>query len=260
MPTTRRTVLGAGTGLMTMGAGLSAGKVDGTQAHPFELPQPSVAITGGGRFPVRRIYCIGRNYADHAKEMGSDPKTEPPFFFQKPSDAVQDVAAGTIADHAYPPLTQNYHHELELVVFLKSGGRDIPTATALDHVYGYAVGLDMTRRDLQQHMKDQRKPWEIGKSFDDSAPVGPIAPAAATGSLTKGAIVLTVNGAVRQSSDLSAMIWNVAEQIAELSKGSALTAGDMIFSGTPAGVGPVVRGDRLVGHIDGLPDLKIRIV
>jgi fumarylpyruvate hydrolase len=227
---------------------------------PFELPQPTVAITGGGRFPVRRIYCIGRNYADHAKEMGSDPKTEPPFFFQKPSDAVQTVAPGIVADHPYPPLTQNYHHELELVVVLKSGGRDIPVARALDHVYGYAVGLDMTRRDAQQHMKDQRKPWEIGKSFDHSAPVGPIAPVGKVGHLTKGAIVLSVNGTVRQASDLSQMIWSVAEQIAELSKGSALAAGDVIFSGTPAVVGAVIKGDTLVGRIEGLPELMVRIV
>ena len=227
---------------------------------PFELPRPSVAITGGGRFPVRRIYCIGRNYADHAKEMGSDPKTEPPFFFQKPSDAVQNVAAGGMADHSYPPLTKNYHHELELVVFLKSGGRDIPVSSALDHVHGYAIGLDMTRRDAQQAMKDQRKPWEIGKSFDFSAPVGPIATVESAGQMTTGAIVLSVNGKVRQESDLGQMIWSVAEQIAELSKGSELKAGDIIFSGTPAGVGPVVKGDELVGRIAGLPDLKIRIV
>lgn len=226
----------------------------------FEVPQPTVAVQGGGRFPVRRIYCIGRNYADHAKEMGSDPKTEPPFFFQKPSDAVQNVAEGTVAEHPYPPLTENYHPELELVVFLKSGGRDIPTARALDHVFGYAVGLDMTRRDAQQRMKDGRKPWEIGKGFDHSAPVGPIVPVTDTGAIAKGALVLTVNGSVRQSADLSDMIWSVAEQIAELSRGSELRAGDVIFSGTPAGVAAVVRGDDLVGHIDGLPELRLKIV
>jgi 2-keto-4-pentenoate hydratase/2-oxohepta-3-ene-1,7-dioic acid hydratase in catechol pathway len=209
---------------------------------------------------VRRIYCIGRNYPDHAKEMGSDPKTEPPFFFQKPSDAVQNVAAGSVGDHPYPPLTDNYHHELELVAFLKGGGRDIPASQALDLVYGYAAGLDMTRRDLQQTMKDQRKPWEIGKSFDHSAPVGPIVPVSEVGHLAKGAIALAVNGAVRQEDDLSAMIWSVAEQIAELSKGSELKGGDVIFSGTPAGVGPVVRGDKLTGRIAGLPALRIRIV
>ena len=260
MESTRRTVLMGGAGLIVGNAAMSHSAEAAAGEAAFPLPQPTVAVTGGGLFPVRRIYCIGRNYADHAKEMGSDPKVEPPFFFQKPADAVQNIPANAEAEHSYPPLTQNYHHELELVAFLKSGGRAIPVATALEHVYGYAVGLDMTRRDLQQHMKDQRKPWEIGKSFDASAPVGPIASVASVGHLTRGAIVLSVNGATRQSSDLSAMIWSVAEQIAELSKGSELKAGDMIFSGTPAGVGPVVRGDRLVGHIDGLPDLKIRIV
>jgi 2-keto-4-pentenoate hydratase/2-oxohepta-3-ene-1,7-dioic acid hydratase in catechol pathway len=226
----------------------------------FALPQPAVAIVGGGSFPVRRIYCIGRNYADHAKEMGSDPRTEPPFFFQKPADAVRNVPAGQVADHAYPTLTRDYHHEIELVVFLESGGRDIAADDALGHVFGYAVGLDMTRRDLQQTMKDQRKPWEIGKSFDASAPVGPIVPAALIGHPSRGAITLAVNGALRQSGDLSQMIWSVAEQIAELSKGSALHAGDVILSGTPAGVGPVVRGDELVGSIEGLPELRIKIV
>jgi 2-keto-4-pentenoate hydratase/2-oxohepta-3-ene-1,7-dioic acid hydratase in catechol pathway len=226
----------------------------------FDLPQPFIAIAGGGVFPVRRIYCIGRNYADHAKEMGSDPKTEPPFFFQKPSDAVQNVAAGAVGDHPYPPLTRNYHHEIELVVALGSGGRDIPVETALDHVFGYAIGFDMTRRDVQQAMKDGRKPWEIGKSFDGSAPIGPISSVAAVGHRLRGSISLAVNGTIRQSADLSAMIWSVAEQIAELSKGSALKAGDIIFSGTPAGVGPVVVGDQLMGRIDGLPDLTIRIV
>ena len=238
----------------------ASGAEASADAAIFALPQPTVAIVGGGRFPVRRIYCIGRNYADHAKEMGSDPRTEPPFFFQKPSDAIQTIAAGATAEHAYPPLTRNYHFELELVVFLKSGGRDIPAAGALDHVFGYAVGLDMTRRDLQQHMKDQRKPWEIGKSFDASAPVGPVVPVSAAGDMTRGSIALTVNGTTRQSGDLSQMIWSVAEQIAELSRGSALKAGDVIFSGTPAGVGAVTRGDELVGRIAGLPNLAIRII
>ncbi len=226
----------------------------------FDLPRPAIPVLGGGLFPVRRIYCIGRNYADHAKEMGSDPKTEPPFFFQKPADAVQVVPAGTVAAHAYPPLTGNYHHEIELVVLLKSGGRDIAADGALDHVFGYAVGLDMTRRDRQQAMKDARKPWEIGKSFDASAPLGPASPVALVGHLATGAISLAVNGTVRQRADLAEMIWSVAEQIAELSRGSALAAGDVIFSGTPAGVGPVVRGNELLGRIEGLPELRIRIV
>ncbi len=253
---TRRQMMAGGGAMAAAGLGGGAAAAD----TPFALPQPSVPISGGGRFPVRRIYCIGRNYAEHAKEMGSDPKTEPPFFFQKPSDAVQPVAEGSTGEHAYPPLTQNYHHELELVVFLKSGGRDIAAADALEHVYGYAVGLDMTRRDLQQKMKDGRKPWEIGKSFDHAAPVGPLMPVAAVGHLAKGTIELRVNGAVRQTDDLSAMIWSVPEQIAELSKGSELKAGDVIFTGTPAGVGPVVRGDVLEGRIAGLPDLRVKIV
>ena len=231
-----------------------------TDALLFDLPRPVVPVLGGSLFPVRRIYCIGRNYADHAKEMGSDPRTEPPFFFQKPADALQVVPPAEVAEHAYPPLTENYHHEIELVVLLKSGGRDIAAGNALDHVFGYAMGLDMTRRDRQQAMKDGRKPWEIGKSFDASAPIGPAVPAASLGHPSSGAIALSVNGAVRQRADLSDMIWSVAEQIAELSRGSALAAGDVIFSGTPAGVSAVVRGDELVGRIDGLPDLAIRIV
>ena len=246
-------------GAMVAG-GLGAGAAAADERPPFDLPQPSVPIAGGGRFPVRRIYCIGRNYPEHAREMGTDPKSEPPFFFQKPSDAVAPVAAGTIGEHPYPPLTQNYHHEIELVVFLKSGGRDIAAAHALDHVYGYAVGLDMTRRDQQQTMKDARRPWEIGKSFDASAPLGPLVPAARIGHPAGGRIELSVNGTVRQSDDLASMIWSVSEQIAELSKGSELNAGDMIFSGTPAGVGPVVVGDEVVGRISPLPDLRIRIV
>lgn len=265
MTTTRRNVLG-GAGLVIAGVGLNgssaAAQTKATEAKPlFTVPQTTLPIDGQAeRFPVRRIYCIGRNYADHAKEMGSDPRSEPPFFFQKPTDGVQVVPVEAGADHPYPPLTKNYHHELELVACLKSGGRNIPVAQALDHVYGYAVGLDMTRRDLQQTMKDQRKPWEIGKSFDRSAPIGPIFPVAAVGHLLKGAIALSVNGVERQRDDLSKMIWSVAEQISKLSESDELAAGDIIFSGTPAGVGPVVAGDALLGHIEGLPELKLRIV
>ena len=226
----------------------------------FDLPQPSVPIVGGGRFPVRRIYCIGRNYAEHAREMGSDPKSEPPFFFQKPSDAVQFVPADTLGDHVYPPLTESYHHELELGVFLRGGGRDIAVADALRYVFGAAVGLDMTRRDAQQRMKDGRRPWEIGKGFDHSAPVGPVVPLSDAVSIEKGTIRLSVNGVVKQEGDLADMIWSVAEQIAELSRGSELKAGDVIMTGTPAGVGPVKRGDELVGSVAGLPDLRLRIV
>ena len=249
-------------GMMEAGKAVFRDEASSTQGDAllFDLPQPSVPIAGGGRFPVRRIYCIGRNYAEHAKEMGGDPKSEPPFFFQKPSDAVQFVPAGMVGEHAYPPLTESYHHELELVVFLRGGGRDIAVADAARHVYGVAVGLDMTRRDAQQRMKDGRRPWEIGKGFDHSAPVGPVVPLAEAGSLTSGAIRLSVNGVVKQQGDLADMIWSVAEQIAELSRGSELKAGDVIMTGTPAGVGAVKRGDELVGSIAGLPDLKLRIV
>ena len=227
----------------------------------FAVPQPVLPIAGSSEvFPVRRIYCIGRNYAAHAREMGSDPTREPPFFFQKPSDAVQVVMPGTTADHPYPPLTKNYHYELELVAALHRGGRNVPVERALDLVYGYAVGLDMTRRDLQRAMGDEKKPWEIGKSFDRSAPIGPIHKVAQTGHFTKGAIWLKVNGQVKQSADLNQMIWSVAEQIAKLSEAFELMPGDIIYSGTPENVGPVVRGDVIDCHIDALPNLGIRIV
>ena len=228
---------------------------------PFAVDPVTLPIAGSGEvFPVRRIYCIGRNYAAHSREMGSDPTREPPFFFQKPTDAVQPVGIGQIADHPYPSLTRNYHYELELVAALHSGGKQIAPSEALQHVFGYAVGLDMTRRDLQRGMGDQKKPWEIGKSFDRSAPIGPIHPVALTQHLTHGRIVLTVNGQTKQDADLRDMIWNVAEQISELSQAFELKAGDLIYSGTPENVGPVVRGDLLVGRIDGLPDLSVRIV
>src|SRR6187431_1152787 len=175
---------------------------------PFAVPVTSIPVVGSDEvFPVRRIYCIGRNYAAHAREMGSDPNREPPFFFQKPSDAIQFVAPGTTADHPYPPLTKNYHYEIELVAALKSGGRNVSTTDALALVYGYAIGLDMTRRDLQRAMGDEKKPWEIGKSFDRSAPIGPIHPVAMTGHFTAGAISLKVNGAVKQNANLNQMIW-----------------------------------------------------
>jgi 2-keto-4-pentenoate hydratase/2-oxohepta-3-ene-1,7-dioic acid hydratase in catechol pathway len=234
------------------------------QARPktiFELPAITIPIAGQTEvFPVRRIYCIGRNYAAHAREMGSDPTREPPFFFQKPSDAVQVVPVGTVADHVYPPLTKNYHHEVEMVVFLKSGGKDIPADRALDHVFGYAVGLDMTRRDLQKEMGGQQKPWEIGKAFDHSAPMGPLHPVAEVGHFTKGAITLKVNGVVKQSADLSQMTWSVAEQIVKLSQAFELMPGDLIYSGTPENVGPVVPGDLMQGFIAGLPTLDVRVI
>ena len=228
---------------------------------PFAVPATYLPIVGSEQmFPVRRIYCIGRNYAAHAREMGSDPTREPPFFFQKPTDAIQNVAPGTVADHPYPTLTKNYHYEVELVAALSKGGRSIPIASALDHVYAYALGLDMTRRDLQRAMGDEKKPGEIGKSFDQSAPIGPLHLVAQTGHFTKGAIWLKVNGQTKQNANLNQMIWNVAEQISKLSEAFELQPGDVIYSGTPENVGPVVRGDVIESHIDGLPNLSVKIV
>ena len=228
---------------------------------PFTVPGTTIPIAGTDMaFPVRRIYCVGRNYAAHAREMGSDPTREPPFFFQKPTDAIQYVTPGTAADHPYPPLTRNYHYEVELVAALSKGGRNIPATQALDCVYAYALGLDMTRRDLQRAMGDEKKPWEIGKSFDRSAPIGPLHRVAQTGHFTQGNIWLKVNGQIKQNANLSQMIWNVAEQIAKLSEAFELFPGDIIYAGTPENVGPVVRGDVIDCHIDGLPDLSVRIV
>ena len=257
----RRTALAGGAaGLALAGTRAEAQNPGKSMAPLFPLPQTMIPIAGEERgFPVRRIYCIGRNYAAHSREMGSDPTREPPFFFQKPTDAIHFVAIGSVGEHPYPSLTKNYHHEVELVATLKSGGRNIPADQALDHVYGYAVGLDMTRRDLQREMGDQKKPWEIGKSFDHSAPIGPIHPVAKVGHLQKGAISLAVNDKVRQNADLSQMIWSVAEQIAQLSTAFELAAGDIIYSGTPENVGPVVKGDVLLCKIDGLPDMSIKI-
>jgi 2-keto-4-pentenoate hydratase/2-oxohepta-3-ene-1,7-dioic acid hydratase in catechol pathway len=228
---------------------------------PFEVPATYIPIVDSDeKFPVRRIYCIGRNYAAHAREMGSDPTREPPFFFQKPTDAIQHVPAGTVADHPYPPLTKNYHYEAELVAVLGKGGRNIPVDKALDLVYGYTLGLDMTRRDLQRAMGNEKKPWEIGKSFDHAAPIGAIHKVAQTGHFKEGAIWLKVNGQTKQSADLKDMIWSVAEQIAQLSEAFELMPGDIIYSGTPENVGPVVRGDVIEMHIDGLPNLSVKIV
>jgi 2-keto-4-pentenoate hydratase/2-oxohepta-3-ene-1,7-dioic acid hydratase in catechol pathway len=242
-------------------AGAAAVAAPAQAATLFSVPQVTIPVVGMAEaFPVRRIYCIGRNYAAHAREMGSDPTREPPFFFQKPADAIQYVAPGTVADHPYPSLTKNYHYEVELVAALKSGGRNISREAALEHVFGYAVGLDMTRRDLQRFMGDQKKPWEIGKSFDSSAPIGPLHPVARVGHFTKGAISLAVNGVVKQDATLEHMIWSVAEQIAQLSEAFELKAGDIIYSGTPENVGPVVVGDVLVGKIEGLPELRVKVV
>jgi 2-keto-4-pentenoate hydratase/2-oxohepta-3-ene-1,7-dioic acid hydratase in catechol pathway len=243
-------------GCTSMGAGKAA-----SGRTPFTVAGATIPIVGSEEvFPVRRIYCIGRNYAAHAREMGSDPNREPPFFFQKPTDAIQHVPAGTVGDHPYPTLTKNYHYEAELVAALGKGGRNIPVDKALDLVYGYTLGLDMTRRDLQRAMGDEKKPWEIGKSFDRSAPIGAIHRVAQTGHFTKGAIWLKVNGQTKQNANLNQMIWSVAEQISKLSEANELFPGDIIYSGTPENVGPVVRGDVIEMHIDGLPNLSVRIV
>jgi fumarylpyruvate hydrolase len=256
----RRSVLAGGAmaaGAVALGAQTQAQ----TLKTPFAVPPTLIPIAGSDQmFPVRRIYCIGRNYAAHAREMGSDPMREPPFFFQKPTDAIQQVAAGGIADHPYPSLTKNYHYEVELVVALKGGGKNIAADKALDLVFGYAVGLDMTRRDLQRAMGEQKKPWEIGKSFDRSAPIGPIHPVAKVGHIGSGRISLAVNGQVKQDATLAHMIWGVAEQIAKLSEANELMPGDIIYSGTPENVGPVVVGDTILCKIEGLPDLSVKIV
>ena len=219
---------------------------------------PTVAVVGGGVFPVRRIYCVGRNYVEHAQEMGFSGR-EPPFFFMKPADAAVPVAEGETGVIDYPSLTQNLHHEIELVVAIGKGGRNIAAADAFKHIYGYAVGLDMTRRDLQGEAKKQGRPWCIGKGFDQSAPIAPIHPASATGELSRGAITLAVNGTQRQSGDLSQLIWNVAETIEQLSAAWALAPGDLIFTGTPAGVAAVVAGDVIEGAIAGLGTLRVAV-
>ena len=224
-------------------------------------PQPAVPVAGSAdSFPVRRIYCVARNYAAHAREMGSDPERDPPFFFCKPADALVPVAPGSTADVAYLPETANYHHEVELVVAIGKRGRNIAVASANEHVWGYAVGLDMTRRDLQFALRDKGRPWELGKAFDQSAPIAPLVPAGRSGHPTRGRVWLTVNGKIRQDGDLSDMIWSVPETIAHLSKYFELAPGDLVFTGTPEGVGPVVRGDTLTGGVEGLGELSIRIV
>ena len=219
---------------------------------------PAVPVVGGGVFPVRRIYCVGRNYVEHAREMGFSGR-EPPFFFMKPGDAVVPVAEGETGAIDYPSLTKNLHHEIELVVAIGKGGRNIAAADAFKHIYGYAVGLDMTRRDLQGEMKKQGRPWCIGKGFDQSAPIGPIHPAANTGELSRGAITLSVNGTLRQSGDLSQLIWSVGETIEHLSAAWTLAPGDLVFTGTPAGVAAVVAGDVMEGAIAGLGTLRVAV-
>lgn len=223
-------------------------------------PIPTVPVVGiTDIFPVRRIYCVGRNYAAHAREMGSDPDREPPFFFCKPADAVVPVAQNVATDVAYPPETANYHHEVELVVAIGKGGRNISSSNANDHVWGYAAGFDMTRRDLQFALRDKGRPWELGKAFDQSAPITPILPAKLSGHPSSGRIWLMVNGQLKQEGDLSDLIWSVPETIAHLSKYFELKPGDLIFTGTPEGVGPVVKGDLLTGGVDGVGELSIHI-
>ncbi|HSV61423.1 MAG TPA: fumarylacetoacetate hydrolase family protein [Variovorax sp.] len=212
-------------------------------------------------FPVRRVYCVGRNYAAHAREMGFDPDREPPFFFCKPNDdaSIVPVPAGETVAIPYPSLSSNYHFEAELVVMIGQGGRDIPVEKAAEHIYGYAVGLDMTRRDLQIKMREQGRPWEIGKAFDHSAPIGPVHRRADVGEVQGGAISLQVDGKTRQSSDLKNLIWSVNEVIANLSTLFALQPGDLIFTGTPEGVGAVQRGETMAVHIDGLTPISVRV-
>jgi len=226
----------------------------------YVIPAPPVvtlAVDGDERrFPVRRVFCVGRNYAEHAREMGHDPDREPPFFFTKPADAL--VSDG--ATIPYPLATRDLHHEVELVVALGKGGTDISAAQALDCIFGYAVGIDLTRRDLQAEAKKLARPWDVGKAFDHSAPCSAIVPAARIGHPERGRIRLAVNGVTGQDGDLAQMIWSTPEVIAHLSRLFTLAPGDLIFTGTPAGVGPVERGDVLNGQIEGVGDLQVRVI
>ena len=223
-------------------------------------PTPSVPVVGTeAQFPVHRIYCVGRNYEEHAKEMGFTGR-EPPFFFMKPADAIVVAPPGATTPLPYPSLTTNLHHEIELVVAIGKGGKNIAAVDALSHIYGYAVGLDMTRRDLQNDMKKQGRPWSIGKGFDHSAPIGPITPAAQAGDVGKAGIWLQVNGVDRQRSNVAQLIWNIAETIEHLSAAWELQPGDLIYTGTPEGVGAVVTGDVLEGGVDGLGSIRLKLV
>lgn len=227
-----------------------------TASYAVPLATPVLAVAGDAQaFPVRRVYCVGRNYVEHIREMKEGDERDPPFFFQKPSDAV--VANG--AELAYPPCTEDFQHEIELVVAIGKDGANVAVDDALAHVFGYAVGIDMTRRDRQREMRERMLPWEMGKSFDESAPCGPLHPAARIGHIGSGAISLSVNGEMRQKGDLTQMIWNVPEIIANLSTQYELKAGDLIFTGTPAGVGPVLPGDRIEGAIEGLDTIHFTI-
>ncbi len=226
----------------------------------YVIPPPpvaSLAVRGtDARFPVRRIYCVGRNYAEHAREMGHDPDREPPFFFQKPADVLLESGG----DFPYPPKSHDVHFEIELVAALGKGGSDIPVAAALDHVYGYAVGIDMTRRDLQAQAKKMGRPWEVGKAFESSAPCTAVVPAADIGHPTSGAIWLKVNDETRQQGDLAQLIWSVAESISCLSELFTLAPGDLLFTGTPAGVGAIGRGDVITGGVEGVAEIALRVV
>jgi len=225
-------------------------------------PTPTVSVPVLGtpaRFPVHRIYCVGRNYEEHAKEMGFTGR-EPPFFFLKPTDALVVVNEGETGTLPYPSLTHNFHHEIELVVAIGVGGKNIKAADAYQHIFGYAVGLDMTRRDLQNEMKKLGRPWCIGKAFDASAPIGPITPVAQAGDVNKAEVYLQVNGQDRQRSAVAKLIWNIAETIEHLSAAWELQAGDLIYTGTPEGVAAVVSGDALLGGVSGLGTLSVKVI
>ena len=225
-----------------------------------EAPIAVPVVGGDDKFAVRRVYCVGRNYAAHAREMGYDPDREPPFFFCKPADAVVPVSYGETLDLDYPSQTSNYHYEAELVAVIGKGGADIPVEKALDYVWGYAVGLDMTRRDLQMKMREMGRPWELGKAFDRSAPLGPIHPVASVGHFESAGLWLTVNGEMKQKSDVSHLIWSVAETVAYLSQFFRLEPGDVIFTGTPEGVGAVKTGDTMKVGVDRLGELTVRVI
>lgn len=232
-------------------------------SYVFE-PVKTAALPVAGssdKYSVRRVYCVGRNYAEHAREMGSDPDREPPFFFCKPNDcqSIVPVAANEIVDLPYPGLTSNYHYEVELVVAIGRGGRNIRAEDAQAHIFGYAVGLDMTRRDLQAQMRETGRPWEIGKAFDFSAPIGELHRISETGVLFDAAIELSVNGEIKQSSNINHLTWSVAETIAKLSELFALQPGDLIFTGTPEGVGAVVKGDTIRAKVEGLTSITVCI-
>lgn len=227
--------------------------------HPAPEVVSAHIVQSTSLFPIHRIYCVGRNYEEHAKEMGYTGR-EPPFFFLKPTDGLINVSPGQVASLPYPSVTQNFHHEIELVVAIGVGGKNILAKDAMTHIFGYAVGLEMTRRDLQNEMKKQGRPWDIGKSFDASAPMGPITPKDHVKDIEQAAISLEVNGQLRQSSHISKLIWNMAETIEHLSSAWTLCPGDLIFTGTPEGVHAVVKGDVMHAHIDGLTPITVEVV